>query len=387
MPPNEQRPVTIRDVARLSGVSIATVTRTFQSSPRVRPETSARVRAAAERLGYRPDAVAQALVTGRSQTIGLLVPSLLQAYWDELADAIEHRAGELGYSVVLASSRGEPDRERAMLDLLLGRRLDGMIVGGVSGDPHSWPSAESRRPPLVLIDWDSTPQWDLLEDLRDAPLTKRLWRLPEQTVPGDWVAHLSHDDVAAARLITQHLIDLGHREIGFVAGPPVRTCLLRLLGVRSALEDAGLTLRYTQAAQDNFECSRLAGAEALSMPSPPTALVCYSDVVAIGIMRAAHDLGLSVPRDVSITGFDDIEIASYVDPQLTTIQTLKLELGELALDLLLNPPSDGADKQRRLMGTLVVRGSTAPPRGSSAKPRRKSSSPSRARRASPSASG
>lgn len=356
------RPATIRDVARLGGVSVATVTRTFQGSPRVRPETSARVRAAADRLGYRPDAVAQALVRGTSNTIGLLIPSLTQAYWSEVADAIEARAGERGYSLVLASSRQDPERERAMLDMLYGKRADGVIVGGVVGDPRTWPAARPRSP-LVLIEWDATPQWDRLRELTEEPLGRSAWSLPEQRIANGWFARLSADDVAGGTLVARHLLEQGHTRIAFLIGPPVRTHLLRLLGTRSALEEAGHRLAGVAVDEDTFEGGRAMAARLLSAPERPTALVCCSDAIAVGAIRAAHELGLDVPGDVSIAGYDDVELAACLDPPLTTLRDPKRELGDLALDLVLRGRGDDSGPvARRLTGELIERGSTAPPR-------------------------
>jgi LacI family transcriptional regulator len=354
--------VTIRDVARLSGVSIATVTRTFQGSSKVRPETRARVVAAAKQLGYRPDAAAQALATGASKTIGLMIPSLVDPYWGEVADAIEHSAAEQGYSVVLASSRGEPEREHAMLDILFGKRLDGIIVGGVAGDPDAWPESGHRRSPLVLMQWESTPRWDVLDELRGQPLTPRMWRLAEQRIGGRWSAHVSSDDVAGAAIVAEHLLELGHREIAFIASLPVRPCLLRLLGVRSTLRDAGLELRTVVVAEDTFEGGRSIAAGLLDGASRPTALICTSDVIAVGAMRAVHERNLDVPTDISVVGYDDIELAAYVDPPLTTLNNPKRQLGELALDFVLGALEDAQGPlQRSVVGSLTLRGSTAPP--------------------------
>jgi DNA-binding LacI/PurR family transcriptional regulator len=357
---DRSRPVTIRDVAALSGVSIATVTRTFQRSPLVRPETSARVLESAERLGYRPDSIARALVTGTSNTIGVLIPSLVQAYWAEIADAIEQRAGEQGYSVVLASSQGGPERERTMLDVLFSKRVDGVIVGAVSGDPNQWP-ARAAQTPIVMLEWDATPQWELLEELSDGPLGTRLRRLPDETVAGDWFAHVSTDDTAGGALIARHLLELGHTRFAFLVGPPVRPYLLRLLGVRATLEGAGHQLGGVVSCADTFEGGRAVATTLLAAPSPPTALVCCSDVIAVGAVKAAHELGLQVPGDVSIVGYDDIELAAYVDPPLTTLRNPMRELGELALDLLLRGRAhEPGPIARRLTGALVERSSTGP---------------------------
>jgi LacI family transcriptional regulator len=362
VPSDSSRPVTIHDVAALSGVSIATVTRALQGSPHVRPETSARVLASATRLGYRPDANARALVMGTSRTIGVLIPSLVQPYWAEIAAAIERRAGEQGYSVVLASSQGEAEREQAMLDMLFGKRLDGVIVGAVSSDPDDW-SADARTP-VVLLEWDATPQWELLEELSDGPLRPRLRRLPEEIPDGAWSAHVSTDDTAGGALSARHLLALGHSQIAFIVGPPVRPYLLRLLGVRGALEEAGEELGAVVATADTFEGGEAVARDLLAADNRPTALVCCSDAIAVGAVKAARELGLDIPGDVSVMGYDDIELAAYVEPPLTTLRNPMRELGELALDLLLLArASEHEPVSRRLTATLIERASTGPAPG------------------------
>jgi DNA-binding LacI/PurR family transcriptional regulator len=355
------RPATIRDVARLSGVSIATVTRTYQNSPRVRPETSARVLQVAHQLRYRPDANARALVTGKSSAIGLLIPSLLEDYWGEIADSIERSAAGRGLSLVLASSRGEPEREAAMIDLLLGKRLDGIIVAGGAGDPAELPGRTGPQPPVVVLDWDSPAQAHQLELAGAAPLTARLFQMTETALAGSWKAHLSLDDVAGGRLIGRHLLDLGHRSIAFVAGTPTRrSSLLRLLGLRSSLDEAGQQLQCVLAAEDTFHGGRIVGGQLLAGQNRPTAIVCYSDMLAIGLIDAAHKLGLDVPGELSVTGYDDIEVSGYLDPPLTTIRNPKRELGELAVHCLLEE-SGSEPTERKLTGSLVVRDSTGAP--------------------------
>lgn len=354
------RPVTIRDVAALSGVSLATVTRTFQGSPRVRPETSARVLESAKRLGYRPDSIARTLVTGTSQTIGVLIPSLTEPYWAEIADAIEQGAAELGYSVLLASSQHRPDHEQKVLEMLFSKRVDGIIVGAVSGDPDRWPRSE-RRMPIVMLEWDSMPQWDLLEALSQGPLTRRLRGLPQETAAGEWFAHVSTDDAAGGAQIVAHLLDLGHTRFAFLVCPPVRSYLLRLLGMRLTLEEAGLPLEAVIPTTDTFEGGYDTATRLLTERPAPTALVCGSDAVAVGAIKAAHELGAKVPADVSIAGYDDIELAAYVDPPLTTLRNPMRELGQSALDLLLRARAgEQGPISHRLAGDLVIRDSTGP---------------------------
>lgn len=360
----QPRPATIRDVAALCGVSIATVTRAFQGSPSVRPETSERVLEGAALLGYQPNSLARALVTGTTNTIGVLIRSLVDPYWAEIADAIEQRAGERGCSVLLASSQGRPEREREKLEMLYGKRVDGVIVGGVSGDPTRWPQARTRTPAVLLL-WDSIPQPELLEELTGGSLNSRLRNLPQETLPGEWLGHVSTDDAAGGALIARHLLELGHRSFAYLVPPPVRSHLLRLLGMRTTLESAGVKLGPVLPAADTFESGRTMAMQLLRGSSPPTALVCATDVIAVGAIRAAHELGVKVPEDVSIVGYDDIDLASYVDPPLTTLRNPMRELGEVALDLLLRGSADETGAiARRLTGTLMARGSSgpAPPR-------------------------
>jgi DNA-binding LacI/PurR family transcriptional regulator len=339
---------------------MATVTRTFQGSPRVRPETSARVLASAERLGYRPDAIARTLVTGTSQTIGVLIPSLVEPYWAEIADSIEQRAAEQGYAVLLASSRRDSEREREMFEMLCGKRVDGMITGGLSNAFEHW---GHRRPkiPIVLIEWDQVPQWDLLEDLTEGPLTSRLRRLPDEAIVGEWLTHVSADDTGGGELIVRHLLDLGHVRFAFLVCPPVRPYVLRLLGMRIALEEAGLELGSVVQTADTFEGGRTAAMGLLTSASPPTALVCGSDAVAVGALKASHELGVTVPAEVSIVGYDDVELAAYVDPPLTTLRNPMRQLGELALDIVLRARAgEKVPPSCRLTGVLVPRDSTGP---------------------------
>lgn len=326
----------------------------------MRPETRARVLESADRLGYRPDSIAQALVTGTSNTIGVMIPSLVDPYWAQIADAIEQRASVHGCSVLLASSQGQPQRERQMLEMLHGKRVDGVIVGGVTGDPRDWPQRASHTP-LVLLAWDSTPRWDLFEELSEGPLTRRLRGLPEEVIPGEWLAHLSVDDAAGGTLIAQHLLELGHTKLAFLTCPPVRSFLLRLLGMRIALEQAGLELEAVISTADSFEDGRRAAAQLLAGPLAPTALVCGTDQIAVGAVRAAHELGVRVPADISIVGYDDIELSAYLDPPLSTLRNPMRQIGELALDLLLQGRAGECGPiSRRLAGVLVPRGSSGP---------------------------
>jgi LacI family transcriptional regulator len=358
-----RRDVTIKEVAALSGVSIATVTRTFQDSPLVRAETSARVRLAAEQLGYRPNSVARALVTGTSDAIGILVPSLVEAYWAEVIDGVERRAGELGLAVVIATTRSDTARAQAMQGLLMSKRVDGMIIAGTTGLPES-AHGGSPEPtmPLVLIDANDSTHPELLDRLREGSLIDAVRELSKLRPPGRWLAHVAYDDMAGARCLARHLLELGHVSVAFLAGPAFPSCLSRLVGVRGTLEESQRSLHSMVSAPQTFDGGYEAGRRILSGSTVPTAIVCYNDEMAIGVVRAAHELGFAVPNDVSVVGWDDIAVASYVDPPLTTLRNPKQEAGELALDLLLSETdANDAQLEPQLAGSLIVRGSSGPP--------------------------
>lgn len=358
---NNKKPyATIRDVARLSGLSTATVTRTFQGDPRVRPETQERVRLAASQLGYRPDFRARALVTGRSRTIGFLSPSLVQTYWGEIGESIDENAEKAGFGVSVSLSRLEPDREMRMIETFLSNRVEGVIVGGLSGNPEEWRIGDRTSPPVVVLEWESTPDWDLFNAAQSNSTSERLQMIAAQQLGGRWSAHLTHDDVEGGAVIARYLLDLGHKKIAFAAGPPVRTSLLRLLGIQTTLATAGLELEHVLTCGDSFEAGREAGLDVLARRPRPTAIVCYNDVVAIGVARAAREAGLSVPNDLSIVGHDDLDVASYVDPPLTTMRRELRGLGAMAVKVLLETRENGRQLPPiRLTGTLVERGSTA----------------------------
>lgn len=362
MPAKSSGYVTIRDVARLAGLSTATVTRTFQGDPGVRPDTKSRVFKAAEQLGYRPDLRARGLVTGRSRTLGLIVPSLAQVYWGEIAESVDERAGEAGFTVMVANSRGEAEEEYAKLEMFLSNRVDAIIVGAIAGDPAAWKIGGPNNPPVVILEWDATPDWEMFERARNFVATDQLWMMASQRLGGQWSAHITHDDVKGGAVITEYLLELGHERIAFAAGPPVRTSLLRLLGIQTALAGAGVTLIDAVTSEDSLEAGREAGADLVARSDRPTAIICYNDIVAIGVARAARDAGLNVPRDLSIVGHDDLEVASYLEPPLTTMRRPIKDLGSLAVEVALEARErDTPMDPMRLTGTLIQRGSTAPP--------------------------
>jgi DNA-binding LacI/PurR family transcriptional regulator len=352
--------VTIRDVAQLSGVSTATVTRALQGHPRVRPETRTRVEEAAVKLDYRPDSLARALATGASNTIGLVIPSTGDTFWGEVAEGLEERAGEAGFTLLLGLAHGDPQRERRVLDLFVEKRVDSIVIAAPAGNPRDWFGSRGVHQSLVLVSWDATEEPREFELAQQRPVGETIGALAGSGLAGPWFAHVSVDDVGGSTAVVRHLLGLGHERIALLAGPPLRPALLRLLGFRLGLEEAGIAPAAIVSCEETFEAGRRSATELLRSSDPPSAIVAYNDVIAIGAIRGAHELGLRVPEDVSIVGFDDIEFAAYVEPPLTTLRQPKREMGRLAMDLLLEGLGGRSGPIREILpGELVVRASTA----------------------------
>jgi DNA-binding LacI/PurR family transcriptional regulator len=324
-------------------VSTATVSRVLSGVPVARPETRARVLAAVAELGYRPSGVARSLKLRTTATLGLLVTDITNPFYPELVRAIEDAARAKGLAVLLGNGDEDPEREAAYLELLAERRVDGIIVAssGLSERHGRW--LASAPVPVVLVNCE------LADGSRPAVLT---------------------DNRAAARIAAEHLLDLGHRRVGHILGRPTNAATSeRLGGVRDALLAAGLSAAELAVAEGDGHVSggERAMTELLDRDRPPTAVACYNDLSAIGAVRAARSRGLRVPDDVSVVGFDDIDLAAHVEPPLTTMAQATSRIGRLAVDWiteLLGLSEDGPpppDHIRRLPAELRIRSSTRPP--------------------------
>ncbi|MGH3276478.1 MAG: LacI family DNA-binding transcriptional regulator [Streptosporangiaceae bacterium] len=355
-PRSGRKAVTIADVARLSGFSAATVTRALQQSPLVRPATRQSVERAVEQLGYRPHWFAQALASRTSRTIGLLIPSSGDSFWGQVVTGAERRATEAGFSVLLANAHDDPVLESRATDLFLGRRVDGMILAGTVGREVSWFAAGQPPVPVVKVNWEtsfSPARLDVIAEPVDA-LLARVRRAHRRSA----ISSISVDDFGAARRLTEHLIASGHRRMAFAGVATSRTAILRLLGFRKALMEAGLEPAGFVAGPQTLETGREAALTLLSARVAPTAIVAYDDMVAIGVMRGVRADGRRVPDDISVVGFDDIEVAEFVDPPLTTVRQPKEAMGRLAVEVVLRGVAGSVPKETHLLqGELVRRGS------------------------------
>jgi LacI family transcriptional regulator/LacI family repressor for deo operon, udp, cdd, tsx, nupC, and nupG len=345
-----RHPVSIADIARAAGVSHSTVSRALRDSPLISVEMRDRIQRLAQEMGYTPNALAQSLQTRHSHTIGLVVTSIADPFFTDVVKGVEEIARPARFSVFLSASYNEPEEEAAVIETFHRRRVDGIIVASLRISTQYAERLSRVKVPTVLIN-------------NEAPGDSQLLH---------WVMV---DDRAGARLAVEHLLRLGHRAIGYlgVANRP-RSNQQRLDGYHAALAAAGIAPRESWIALPRPTESRpggsaqwtdVAAGQAL-LPqlraAGVTAVFCFNDMVAIGALLACNAQGLAVPAGLSIIGFDDIELARYVTPPLTTMHQPRVRLGNLAMQVLLDLLAGCPVQNHILLPTLVERGSTAPPR-------------------------
>ncbi len=330
--------VGIRDVAKLAGVSTASVSRALNVPATVRPEMRARIDAAARELGYIPDAAARALSSRKTRTIGAVIPTVDNAMFARGIEALQRHLSLKGYLLLLATSGYEPEVEFQQAQNMVSRGIDGLIL---RGDVHT-------------------------EGLRTLLATQRI---PFVNVgvyhPDKPYGCVGADNELAAWRACRHLIGLGHRHIGMVAALSHNNdrATARVRGVRRALAEAGMTLedRWTVEVPYHLDDARQAARALLVQPERPTALVCGNDVIAYGVLLEAERRGLVVPRDISVMGFDDLEWSRHLRPSLTTMHLPTDEVwtraGEYLVNTLTGMP---AVLHYEVEASLVVRESTGP---------------------------
>jgi DNA-binding LacI/PurR family transcriptional regulator len=330
------RPPSIKDIARVARVSHSTVSRALQNSPLVNARTAEIIRQIAHESGYRASAVARGLVTKRTLTIGLVVTTIADPFASEVACGIEQAANDLGYSVFLSDSNADPNREQQVVQSFAERRVDGIIVTSSRVGALYLPLLSEMGVPIVLVN---------------------------NQHPGAFVHSVMIGNVAGSREAANHLIGLGHRRIAYIGDQfGYQSDTERLEGYRQALEDAGLPLvpELVVRGDGKPEEAMRAMEALLALPDPPTAVCCYNDMSALGAMRSIHLRGLRVPEDISVVGFDDLFLASYTQPRLTTVRQPMRRMGLLAMESLFKLMS-GEDSAIRITldAELIVRESTA----------------------------
>lgn len=352
--------VTIIDVARRAGLSVATVSRVMHDSPRVSPEARQRVRAAVETLGYTPNALARGLaMNSTSHTVGVLLSSIADPFWAEVARGIEDYAHSEHYAVLIAGSYEDTERERSAFDLFQYKRVDGIIVGASSGGPEMLDQRRTFGLPVVFVNNEHIEPNDLASNSMDGH--------SDGTAGGSFYL-VANDDLQGAMLATTHLLDLGHRRIAYIGPPGRASSVRRCTGYRRALEHAGIAFDEDTVAivGEGANAGELGAFRLLARHPAPTALFCYDDMTALGALRAVRALNRRVPHDVSVIGFDDIPMAAYLDPPLTTVRQPMYEMGCQAMNTLLALLQGQSSPHTITMaGELMVRQSSgaAPPAG------------------------
>jgi len=337
--PAGPRRASIKDIARLAQVSHSTVSRALRGSQQVSAATATRIRKIAEDAGYRASAAARSLVMGQSKTIGVVVTSIADPFVAEVVSGIEDLAERHGYSVFLANSNADPEREVRVVRSFEERRVDGIIVTSSRVGALYVPVMERMHVPVVLLN---------------------------NQHPSQFVHSVLIDNVAASLEATRLLIRLGHRHIAYLGDRfGYHSDTERCAGYRRALEEAGLEFDVELVAQGDGkpEGGEQAMAQFLALPRRPTAVFCYNDMSALGAMRQIRAHGLEVPRDLSVVGFDDLHFCQYLVPPLTTVRQPLRQMGRMAMETLLHI-FDGpySTHNLRVEGQLIVRQSTAPPR-------------------------
>jgi LacI family transcriptional regulator len=329
--------VTIRDVAQAARVSTATVSRVLNRPDRVDVRLRARVEAAVARLGYVVDGAGRALASRRSKTVGAIVPTLDNAIFAAGINALQLRLDDHGYVLLVASSEYDDVRERRELQALVERGVDAvMLIGTAHVDSVRAILAAAEIPAVVAWAIDRNSPWPCV----------------------------GFDNARAMARIVEHLVDLGHRRIAMIAGITRGNdrAAERLRGAREALTRRGLELVHLFESPYSFGDGRAAMRSLMGLATRPTAVVCGNDVLAMAALFEAQRLGIGVPGDVSITGFDDLELASHLSPALTTAHVPAAEMGRRVADYLAAALA-GQDMPRmtELEVRVVLRETTAPP--------------------------
>jgi len=303
---------TIKKVCQLAGVSTATVSRALKSPELVTEKTRNKVLKAIEQAGYRPNMMAASVKTGKSNALLVLVPKLTNAFHLKIVQGIESAAQKNGYSVLIGDTQGQPKREHEYASMVLSNRADGLI-----NLDHTFPFSKTDT-----------------KLAQNIPMVSVCQRIPgEQHYPV-----IEIDNYAACRALAKHLIDYGHKSFGVITGPNDSHIFTdRLAGIKSAFAEEDIEFKSKIIAGGDYSIdSGVAGAKALlSEKDRPTAIFCFNDDIAIGAIHQIKNHGLRVPEDISVVGFDNIEVTAFMDPSLTTIDQPAHEMGGRAVDVLL----------------------------------------------------
>lgn len=337
MPASPHRRATLKDIAEAADVSVTTASRALHGATggarAPSADTTARVRAAADRLGYSRDQLASGLRTRRSRLLGMLVPRLSDYVLATIYEGVEEAARLAGYRTVVANTYDDPDEQRARAEVMLDHRVEGLIIGDASGRGDLLAELERRDVPFVLV-------------------SRRTGSYPAVT----------GDDLAGGRLVAEHLLDRGHSRVAVLAGEPyASTGSERTAGFLERWAAAGRTVPANRVVHGPFDAAggRQAMQRVLDSPGPlPTAVFAVNDFAAIGAMGALRDAGLRVGRDVALVGYNDVSLAAELPIPLSTVATPNIEMGRGGVELLVEILDGGRPDPVLLPPRLRVRASS-----------------------------
>lgn len=329
--------ITIKDIARSAGVSHTTVSRALRGDPRIASDTTERILQLATEMGYVPNSIAQSLGAQRTFTIGMLVTTVADPVVMDFVEGAEGIAQEQGYSIFISTSRNDPVRELNIVETFQRRRVDGVIVVASRTSDKQRLHFEQMQVPVVLLDSEEV-----------------VGNRPSVNV----------DNVGGAMLAVDHLLQLGHRRIGYIgATDRPSTNVKRMSGYSQTLAQAHLSPDpawiVNPVAVDDVERGQLGLEHCLAVGV--TAIFCYNDQIAIGVLNTCYHKNILVPQQISVVGYDDIRAASYVNPPLTTVRQPLQEMGEQAMKMLLDLIDKRSVQNEILDCELILRASVAPP--------------------------
>ncbi|KJQ86935.1 MULTISPECIES: substrate-binding domain-containing protein [unclassified Vibrio] len=328
---------TMKDIAKLAGVSTSTVSHVINKTRFVSEEISERVNNAAKELNYyAPSALARSLKVNRTKTIGMLVTTSTNPFFGEVVKGVERSCYHKGYSLILCNTEGDNKRMRQSINTLLQKRVDGLILMCSSLEGERIDVFE-RYPDIPVVVMDRGPMLFTSDKIQD-------------------------NSLRGGYLAAKYLIDCGHTEIGCITGPLIKhQAQMRYEGYKRAMNEAGLEFNANWIIESDFECEGgyQAFKKIVERGKLPSSIFVSNDMMAMGVINAANELGIKVPDDLSIIGYDDIHIAKFMSPSLTTIHQPKYRLGQAAVETLVRRLDDKSNEAQvvQLEPTLVVRNS------------------------------
>jgi DNA-binding LacI/PurR family transcriptional regulator len=337
-------PATIKDIAKKLNISHSTVSRALNDSPLISQPMAEKIRKTAAEMGYLHSAAARSLKTNRSHALGVIVSNIDDPFFGEILQGIEEVAQQDGYSLFMAASQRDSEKEKYIVQDMRERRVDGVIICSAVFSAEQSNQLAKYGVPIVVVNNQSAEAYRY---------------------------SIYHDDIDGSRQLTRHLIDLGHTRIAYLGNASAgRTNIDRAQGYEQEMKAHGLKMLpgYRTDVSGNHPLNGMEGVKALlALSDRPTAIVCYNDMIATGVLKGLLDAGLRIPQDISVTGFDNIIFSAFTQPALTTFDQPKRFIGAEAARLLLKLlDSQGSEQPaseqivQTLQGKLLVRQSTAP---------------------------